>query len=159
MGTAQKYQSLFPTNSTKTIDKRGISTGRNSSEASASNWGKLSWGRPWNITKVIMKSGDKSTKKKLRTLWSFCDCADILHFSFSYSKCSLLTARTGSATRKHASQAPSLCVESKHQTGYLRFFSLLWMDLEWDLDFFSPDDSGNLVSWTWGSERESKMNF
>lgn len=53
----------------------------------------------------------------------------------------------------------SVYEESKQQAGYLKFFSLLWIDLERDTDFFSLDDSGNLVSWIWDLGKGSKMNF
>lgn len=53
----------------------------------------------------------------------------------------------------------SVYEESKHQAGYLKFFSLLWIDLERDTDFFSLDDGGNSVSWIWDLGKESKMNF
>lgn len=53
----------------------------------------------------------------------------------------------------------SVYEDSKHQAGYRKFFSLLWIDLERDTDFFSLDDSGNLVSWIRDLGKGSKMNF
>lgn len=110
MDTAQKHQSVFPTAPTKTIDKGCISKGRNSSKAPASNGGKQWVGADPEISQKWSWNLVTSTKKKLRTLWSFFDCADMLHFPFSYSKCSLLTARTGSTIRKCVSQVSFLCV-------------------------------------------------
>lgn len=75
-------------------------------------------------------------------------------------------ANVPSLLPEHAVQSKNIYVkylsvyeESKHQAGYLKIFSLLWIDLERDTDFFSLDDGGNLVSWIWDLGKGSKMNF